>query len=99
MDFNDYPFDSHQCKFLIGSTGYSESFMKFKSDWSLNPQQRPLQYKVYTLVLGWFRISFLGNLVKANFTIFYSASNDIFEGNRTKLQETLANFLKKDKLQ
>ena len=42
-----YPFDSHQCKFLLGSTGYTYSRMKFTSTFSYSENgQRPLQYKV-----------------------------------------------------
>ena len=34
MEFDVYPFDAHVCSFLIGSTGYTTSFMNFKSTWS-----------------------------------------------------------------
>ena len=46
MDFSVYPFDSHTCKFIMGSTGFSESYMTFKSGWSVQSKQRPLQYRV-----------------------------------------------------
>ena len=46
MDFSVYPFDSHTCKFIMGSTGFSESYMTFKSGWSVQRKQRPLQYRV-----------------------------------------------------
>ena len=52
MEFNVYPFDAHTCTFLMGSTGYTTSFMNFKSTWSkgdIRPQ-RPLQYEVSSTV-------------------------------------------------
>ena len=57
MDFAKYPFDSHRCKFLLGSTGYSDDFMKFNSTFSypaledIGMKQRPLQYLVNYLIL------------------------------------------------
>ena len=52
MDFIKYPFDSHQCKFLLGSTGYTYSRMRFTSTFSYSENgQRPLQYKVSTYLL------------------------------------------------
>ena len=55
MDFAKYPFDSHRCKFLLGSTGYADEFMKFNSTFSypslevIGIEQRPLQYWVRIL--------------------------------------------------
>ena len=52
MDFAKFPFDSHRCKFLLGSTGYSKNFMKFNTTYSypamedIGIEQRPLQYWV-----------------------------------------------------
>ena len=52
MDFEKYPFDSHRCKFLLGSTGYTDRFIKFSSTYSypslesIGIIQRPLQYLV-----------------------------------------------------
>ena len=52
MDFAKFPFDSHRCKFLLGSTGYNKNFMKFNTTYSypamedIGIEQRPLQYWV-----------------------------------------------------
>ena len=47
MDFNIYPFDSHKCKFRMGSTGFPDSLMTFESTFSYSEStQRPLQYEV-----------------------------------------------------
>ena len=52
MDFAKFPFDSHRCKFLLGSTGYDKDFMKFNATYSypamedIGIEQRPLQYWV-----------------------------------------------------
>ena len=51
MDFWKYPYDSHRCKYLMGSTGYPDTLMTFDSSTSYDPEgQRPLQYLVSSYV-------------------------------------------------
>ena len=51
MDFSKYPYDRHRCKYIMGSTGYPDTMMKFDSTFSYSESgQRPLQYAVST---GW----------------------------------------------
>ena len=50
MDFSKYPYDSHRCKYLMGSTGFPDSLMAFDSTFSFSEStQRPLQYSVRLL--------------------------------------------------
>ncbi len=50
MDFNSFPFDSHRCQVLFGSTGFPDSLMTFEAILSYSgASQRPLQYEVKTL--------------------------------------------------
>ena len=47
MDFSKYPYDTHRCKYLMGSTVYPDSLMAFNSSYSFSPDfQRPLQYQI-----------------------------------------------------
>ena len=47
MDFTKYPYDSHRCKYIMGSTGFADSLMRFDSTFSFSESaQRPLQYTV-----------------------------------------------------
>ena len=47
MDFTKYPYDSHRCKYIMGSTGFADSLMRFDSTFTfLESAQRPLQYTV-----------------------------------------------------
>ena len=47
MDFTKYPYDSHRCQFLMGSTGFSDQLMRFDGKFSYSESgQRPLQYTV-----------------------------------------------------
>ena len=47
MDFSNYPYDSHRCQFLMGSTGFSDQLMTFQTTYSYSETgQRPLQYRV-----------------------------------------------------
>ena len=47
MNFYNFPFDSHRCKVLFGSTGFTDSVMTFNSTMSYSTEtQRPLQYTV-----------------------------------------------------
>ena len=48
MDFSSYPYDSHRCQFLMGSTGFPDTLMTFEATYSYSSKgQRPLQYTVY----------------------------------------------------
>ena len=56
MDFTKYPYDTHRCKFLMGSTGFPDSLMAFTSTFSFSSSsQRPLQYEVVmqTIISVW----------------------------------------------
>ena len=47
MDFTKYPYDSHRCKYIMGSTGFADSLMRFDSTFTFSESaQRPLQYTV-----------------------------------------------------
>ena len=47
MDFSKYPYDSHRCKYIMGSTGFADSLMRFDSTFTFSESaQRPLQYTV-----------------------------------------------------
>ena len=47
MDFSKYPYDSHRCKYIMGSTGFADTLMRFDSTFTFSESaQRPLQYSV-----------------------------------------------------
>ena len=52
MDFENYPYDKHRCKFLMGSTGFPDSLMAFNSTFTFSAGfQRPLQYEVKEYII------------------------------------------------
>ena len=59
MDFTKYPYDSHRCKYIMGSTGFADSLMRFDSTFTFSESaQRPLQYTVrFQTTLGsWIKV-------------------------------------------
>ena len=87
MDFTKYPYDSHRCKYIMGSTGFADSLMRFDSTFSFSESaQRPLQYTVrfqttyfekrYHLLLQQeFQSEFQSELLKISAAIFRRKSS------------------------